>query len=333
MQDIINQYVGGLKLGRRQSFKNLTVFALLSDYTADLDYLTLDEALAKDLIEVKEVSHGGSVPELKVLNRSERMVLILAGEELVGARQNRIVNSTILIAANSTTVIPVSCVEQGRWSYTSDKFSSEGRLMVSTLRARKADQVKSSLKNLHNFRSDQSDLWGGISKMAASLNAESPGMAMSEIYRKNAPSIGKYVEHFDLTERQVGAVFMINGRVAGMDCFGKPETFAKVFKKLVESYALDAIDSLSEDGEKALKGSSSDAGRFMEAAAGCRVENHRSVGLGTDCRLDTDASSGFALAHADRVLHLSLFAKTAETNAQFPGSRMIRFSHRRRRTF
>jgi hypothetical protein len=122
MEQFINQYIGGLKLGREQSFKNLTVFALLSDYAANLDYLTLDEALAEDLIEVMEVSQGGSVPELKVLNKSDRMVLILDGEELVGAKQNRIVNTTILIAANTTTLIPVSCVEQGRWSYRSDKF-------------------------------------------------------------------------------------------------------------------------------------------------------------------------------------------------------------------
>jgi hypothetical protein len=331
MQDIINQYIGGLKIGRKQSYKNLTVFALLSDYGANLDYLTLDEALAKDIIEVMEVSQGGSVPELKVVNKSDRMVLILDGEELVGARQNRIVNTTILIADNTTTVIPVSCVEQGRWAYSSDKFSSEMRLMSSTLRARKADQVKSSLKNFGNFRSDQSDLWSGISEMAFDLDAESPSMAMSEIYRKNAPSIGKYVEHFDLTDSQVGAVFMINGKVAGMDCFGKPETFSKVFKKLVESYALDAIDSF--DGKKALKVTGSDAGKFMEAAAACRVETHGSVGLGIDCRLDADQSIGFALAHEDQILHMSLFAKTAETNAELPGSRMIRFSHRRRRRF
>jgi|GEM_PF-2145368 len=100
MQQLINQYIGGLKLGRKQTFKNLAVFALLSDYTADLNYLTLDEALAKDLIDVVEVSQGGSVPELKVVNNSDRMVLILDGEELVGAKQNRIVNTTILIAGS-----------------------------------------------------------------------------------------------------------------------------------------------------------------------------------------------------------------------------------------
>ena len=333
MQHIINQYIGGLKLGRKQSYKNLTAFALLSDYTANLNYLTLDEALAKDLIDVVELSQGGSVPELKVVNKSDRLVLVLDGEELVGARQNRIVNTTILIAGKTTTVIPVSCVEQGRWSYRSDKFSSEKRLMASTLRAHKAEQVKYSLKNTGNFRSNQGEIWNDISSKAFRMAAESPSMAMSEIYRKKAPSIQKYVENFDLTDSQVGAVFMINGQVAGMDCFGKPETFSKVFKKLVESYALDAIDSLREDGEKAPKVSRSDAGRFMEASAGCRVEAHQSVGLGTDCRLDADQSTGFALAHEKQVLHMSLFAKATESNAQFPGSRMIRFSHRRRRRF
>ena len=153
MQNIINEYIGGLKLGRKQSYKNMTVFALLSDYNADCDYLTLDEALTGNLIDVVEKDEAGTVPELKVVNKSDRMVLILDGEELVGAKQNRIVNTTILIAGKTTTVIPVSCVEQGRWSYKSDKFYSEKRLMSSKLRSKKADQVKHSLKNrLGNFQ-------------------------------------------------------------------------------------------------------------------------------------------------------------------------------------
>ena len=201
----------------------------------------------------------------------------------MGAKQNRIVNTTILIAGNTTTVIPVSCVEQGRWSYNSDKLFSEKRMMASKLRARKADQVKSSLEHMGTFRSDQNAIWEDVSELAFDLDAESPSMAMSAIYKKEAPSIQKYVKHFDLTDSQVGAVFMINGKVAGMDCFGKPETFAKVFKKLVESYALDAIDY--SDRGKAFKVTKSEAGKFLETSAGCRVEPHQSVRLGIDLGL------------------------------------------------
>ena len=54
-------------------------------------------------------------------------LLMLDGEELVGAKKNRVLNVTVLIAAQSDTVIPVSCVEQGRWSYWSQEFGSARR--------------------------------------------------------------------------------------------------------------------------------------------------------------------------------------------------------------
>lgn len=92
----------------------MALYPLLSTHALDLEYLLLDEALADGSIEVEEVDNSGSVPELKVINNSPQMVLILDGEELVGAKQNRIINTTILIQGKSTTVIPVSCVEQGR---------------------------------------------------------------------------------------------------------------------------------------------------------------------------------------------------------------------------
>ena len=99
MTEIIKNYIDHIQIGAEQSYKNLTIFPVLSDYVIPFDYLTLDEALSKSLIEVVEIDEGGSVPELKVINISEVMVLILDGEELVGAKQNRIVNTTILIPA------------------------------------------------------------------------------------------------------------------------------------------------------------------------------------------------------------------------------------------
>ena len=123
MTEILKAYLNQIQIGAEQSYKNLAIFPVLSDYVIPFDYLTLDEALPEDLIEIVEIDEGGSVPELRLNNKSDKMVLILDGEELVGAKQNRIVNTTILIPAKETIVIPVSCVEEGRWSYDTNAFS------------------------------------------------------------------------------------------------------------------------------------------------------------------------------------------------------------------
>jgi len=88
-----------------QQFKNLTMVPAVSDHDDGLVYITLGEALGTVSIEIREVSEGGSVPELRVVNRAGRMVLILDGEEL--AKQNRIVNTTILVAAGVEIVIQI----------------------------------------------------------------------------------------------------------------------------------------------------------------------------------------------------------------------------------
>ncbi len=169
MTEIIKNYIGQIQIGAEKSYKNLSVFPVLSDYIIPFDYLTLDEALSENLIEVVEIDEGGSVPELKVINKSEIMVLILDGEELVGAKQNRIVNTTILITAKETVVIPVSCVEEGRWSYGTDRFHSEERIMAPTMRAMKVQQVNYSVRQSGNFRSDQGAIWNEISKKASRI--------------------------------------------------------------------------------------------------------------------------------------------------------------------
>ena len=130
MDTVIKNYLEQIKVGRKQSFKNLSIYPLLSTYSSGLEYLLLDEALAGGFMEVVELDNDGSVRELKVVNKSPEMILILDGEELVGAKQNRIVNTTILVQANTTIVIPVSCVEHGRWSYDSPSFHSQERMMT-----------------------------------------------------------------------------------------------------------------------------------------------------------------------------------------------------------
>src|SRR5438105_6220871 len=99
------------------------MFPLLDDAAVQPAYVTLDQALEQRTVTIDEVSEAGSVPELKVVNRGVLPVLLVDGEELVGAKQNRVLNLTILVAPGTTTVIPVSCVEAGRWSRRSASFT------------------------------------------------------------------------------------------------------------------------------------------------------------------------------------------------------------------
>lgn len=329
MEESVKGYLEQVKIGRGQSCKNLTVFPLLSDYSVGLDFLLLDEALACGALAVEEVSKTGSVPELKVVNNSRQMVLILDGEELVGAKQNRIVNTTILVGAMSELVIPVSCVEQGRWSYDSPRFGSRERVLSPSIRAMKADQVRYSLRAANEYRSDQGVIWNEIAEKAARRGAESPSMAMSAIYDKEMPTIEEYVREFSLVDAQVGAIFAINGQVVGLDSLGKAEPFARVFKKLLASYALDAVDWHEPESEK--KALKSTVTQFLKDCQAGATEAHPGVGLGTDYRISSKKTTGFALTLDDQILHLCLFARQNRQETRGTAAGMTRFSARRDR--
>ena len=268
--------------------------------------------------------------QIKVVNKAPRRVLILDGEELVGAKQNRIVNTTIVVEAYSTTVIPVSCVEQGRWDYRGAGFRSEGRVMSAELRSMKACQVHDSVRERGEFRSDQGALWDGIEEKATRMRAASPSMAMASIYEKETPTLREYVARFRPVDMQIGAVLMVNGRIAGLDSFAGPGSFSKYFKKIVESYALDAIDRF--EPKKEHKVPRGDVSAFLEGAVSAGVESRPSVALGTDCRIASDKLTGFALALDGKVLHLAMFGKNGRgRGGPGNGSRMQRASARRRR--
>ena len=94
------------------------------------------------------------MPELKVINRLAQSVLLLDGEELLGAKQNRVLNTTILLKESSETVVPVSCTEHGRWAYASAAFSSSDVIMAHKVRMRKSSSVSRSLEAGAHYQSD-----------------------------------------------------------------------------------------------------------------------------------------------------------------------------------
>ncbi len=304
---VTGRYFECLRLGNVQRFRNLVMVPLLADLDDGLDYGLLDEAIEAGEIEVSEVSRQGAVPEIRVANKGSRMVLIMDGEELVGAKQNRILNVTILVAPRSTLVVPVSCVEQGRWDHGDVLFRSGERILCADLRARKARQVHDSVRTSREFRSNQGEIWEEIASKASRMQAASPSLAMAHIYEKESGRLEEFAAHFDVAEGQVGAVFAINDRIVGLDGFGKPRSFFRILKKLLESYALDAIDREGREETRSHSFGIGDLERFLGIPARSPWESRPSVGLGTDLRLDAEGLSGQALACEDRVLHAAVF--------------------------
>src|SRR5271157_5138547 len=169
-------------VGNPACHEALTVFPLYLNASTGVDYLLSDEAISAGSVTVEEVSEGGSVPNLLVTNKGDSRVLFLEGEELRGAKQNRVLNTSVLIAAHSKTPIPVSCVEQGRWRYRSRQFASGSSHSSSKLRHYLKASVSNSLKSGSGHTSDQRAVWSEVSRQMDSLGTSSGTGAMSDTY-------------------------------------------------------------------------------------------------------------------------------------------------------
>jgi hypothetical protein len=238
------------------------------------------------------------------------------GEELIGAKQNRIVNLTILVAATSELTIPVSCVEAGRWRARSRTFTSAPRTQYAAGRARRMSQVTESIQTRRTYSSDQSQVWADIAEKSERLRSFSPTGAMESLFVDHAKHLDDCIAACQPVDGQVGAMFTIAGRVVGFDLFDSEKTLRKLLPKLVRSVAIDSLDSnsgrsvVSPDaagGRPDLHGQA-DGREFLSAAGTAPQHVGPAVGLGEDVRLSARELTGAALVLERSVVHLSAFA-------------------------
>lgn len=309
MDEVLAKYIYEMDLGDIQEHKGMSIFPLYSKGD-DSDYITLKEALDADLIKITEIDEMGSVPELKVVNRANVPVLLLDGEELAGAKQNRVLNTTILLEQNSKTVIPVSCTEQGRWSYNSLEFRDSGNVASYRVRRSKSASVNESLKTNGVYRSNQRVVWNEIDDMSQDAHVMSNTRAMRDVYESRVESLEDYHRAFPLSDGQKGILVMVNGEVMGLDVLSSSIAYSVLHPKLLKSYSLEAI-ILEEKNNKAdyetqFNGLDK-AKKFLDDARLSMEAKHKSIGFGCDHRLEGPNMVGSALTHKDKVIHAAFF--------------------------
>jgi hypothetical protein len=222
--------------------------------------LVLDEAMAAGTVKIREIADG-SVNSLTFVNKAEQPVFLLAGEVIIGGKQDRIIGRNTVIPAKSTQAVPVYCVEHGRWDGATKDFTSAKALAHGRLRGRASYAA-------------QGDVWAEVS----AKNQLRKTTSASDTYRRVAQqqsdgTLADMEKRVDAAlaklsaadrARMVGYAVALNGAVATVDVFGSPRLFKKLETKLVRSYLTEAVDVAARKDAKAP--SAADVKAFMADA-------------------------------------------------------------------
>jgi hypothetical protein len=200
--------------------------------------LVLDEAMAAKQVKIQEIADG-NVNSLTFVNRAQHPVFIMAGEVIIGGKQDRIIGRNTVIPANTTQDVPVFCVEHGRWNGETTQFTTAKALAHGRLRGKASYAA-------------QQDVWNEVS----AKNQARKTTSASDTYRKVAQqqsdgTLAAMERQVDAAlaklpaadrGRMVGYAVALNGAVATVDVFGSPALFKKLETKLVRSYLTEAVD-------------------------------------------------------------------------------------------
>lgn len=324
-----------IRIGAAQRHDTLTVFPLVTPGELELPYVPLARALEEDRITITEVGEG-TVPELQASVTSGAAVLILDGEQLIGARQNRMVNRSILLPGDSKVRIPVSCMEQGRWRHVTPTFSPGAQHCPAGVRRRARDQEAVYANTgapapLAALAGAQGTVWSAIREQARALGAHSDTMALNEYSDQRGEDVASRVRRFPFGDEQVGILAFLNGAPLGMDVIGGRALYAAYHERLLRGYVLDALGAKPEGAEVA----AADAQAFLDAVRGAERVSSPTIGVGAYAAL-AGAVVGGELEHEGRAVHLSAFPeREAAEGADGPAAHdervEPRLSSRRRR--
>ena len=261
--------------------------------------------IATDDLVVSELE-SASVPQIQVHNPTDSPLLIPAGKVLSGGRQTRTVNVSILVAPGSTIVIPVSCVEAGRW-HGEHRFEDSKRFASRRVRMEKQRSVARNVKNLRTKMSDQSAVWSSIDAEMASRHLSSD--TKSFLYAEESMNDEK--KRFTAVQEllnegpeplQNGIAIAQGDEVVSVEMFASPDALKSSYEALIRSAIFDSPDKkVKSPSEGAVQ-------KFLDQILSAETTEATGVGLGTEYHIENDKFVAHALAYEGKFLHANAFA-------------------------
>ena len=317
MNELLKNFLERVVPGTVQRWQNMYVVDLYIEEETE-DYMLSSEAFERGILKVEEKSESGSVPEIRVKNRGNKPVLILAGEKLIGAKQNRVVNVPIWVPANTTILIPVSCMEKGRWGFKRRDFEAGKGFVPQQLLRTMNRRVRKNVEKFKRLQADQGEVWKMVDRYGSVHGVYNSTADLHDMMQKTEQKYRDYLKAFKHLKRQTGLMVFIDGEIAGADILTNHEKFGALFDEYIKSYASEAYLSLIKKGKRHSWSVFSEsnipdetilqtARSFLNDAKKARVQITESPGKGYDYRFASERTEGLALVVDEKVIYMSLY--------------------------
>jgi len=253
---------------------------------------------------------SAEVPTLVADNPTDRLALLVAGETVVGGRQNRVLNVSVLIVAKGKVLVPVSCVEQGRWRESGD-FQRGSSFATRRVRRAKTATVGDSVRHRGAKYADQGAVWDMVGSELNRLHAfsESSALSAADNHIESDGRLARAIDELDTfgpLPGQCGVVVAHGSRVVSAEVFATPTMLAAHWGALTRGMLLDAPGN-----EPTSRPSATQALRFLRRIATSTPTITDGVGLGREHHVRTSRLVAQTLVVDQTMVHATAFALAA----------------------
>ncbi len=240
------------------TYRNLAIYLLRQPARASQqDFLTLDEALQTGCARLHET---GRVGELEIENLTHADLYVQAGDVVKGGWQDRALGLDFIVPHGSRRPqrmrVRTFCVERGRWHRRTGEEATNAFKSAPCLAASR--ELKLSIREA----ASQSAVWNSVDAAQEKLS-RSIG---SDVRAASSPTSLPLTVENDAVRRRVGGylhafhnllaagpdatgfAFAINGRINSADMYASPELFRKLWPRLLEATALEALAESTSAG-------------------------------------------------------------------------------------
>ncbi|PKL82441.1 MAG: hypothetical protein CVV24_10110 [Ignavibacteriae bacterium HGW-Ignavibacteriae-3] len=290
-----------------QSYRGITAVQFFTSDIDTFDYMPLGKAAEQNFIKLKEINEGGSVNDVFVINSSDKYVFMMDGDIIIGAKQNRIINTSVLLPPKSKSSIHVSCVEQGRWSNGGGSFKPSDYTAPSSMRMNKNKDVFTNLRSGNEHYADQNRVWESVSENLRDMKVESKTDSLDDVIKEKKEEFDLFADKFSISENCNGIALFHGGDFIGLDLFNSSEVYKEYFPKIIKGiiWELTGKWHTAEDTKE-----SEFKYRTLEMID--KIESQeknkfKGAGVGEEERFDDQALSGFKLNYQNKLIHLAAF--------------------------